>query len=692
MKYFYPMCKTCILQFAFILQTFVYCSFTSAASDEKPESSSFQLREITVISGSAINQTLFDTPISLAHLEQELDSIQAEHANEVFISTANTWISRGDGQEHLTAIRSPVFTGPGSCGNFYIAEDGIAVRAAGFCNANQVLETFYENANAIEVFRGPHSSVFGANALFGGINVITPQRNHDSNLSVSAGSFDKYQFNWQTHFGNTSFFGNANSSNSAREKAGFKQNKFGFKNYVDLSDWQISNSLTVMQHSQNTAGFIEGEDSYFSKQAREANPTPDAYRDIESLRAYSRWSLEQAHSELIITPYARYNNMEFLMHFVPWQPVEKNGHYSFGVQNRYISYISREFSFSLGLDAELSSGFLEEEQFGDAPFAQDRFPRGVHYDFDVDALSTALFSQFNYQFLPNYSLHGSLRYDYVSYDYKNNVAQGFACSPGTLGCRFYRPESREDSFAKPSLRLSIQRTIGSNLRVFLNAARAFRAPQANELYRLQAEQENQAIEAPTLTSAETGMRFDFENTFAAVTFFSMTQRDGIYQNNDREYLTGLSTTHEGVEYELGYSPLANLKFNIAGSYARHQYRNDPTILSVNAMIKENIIDTAPQHMLTSSVDWQINKELGFYLRVHKLGEYFLDPENAHIYAGHTLADAQIKYLLNKNWQFLLSIKNLFDRHYAERADFAFGEYRYFPGLPRRATITTRLAF
>ena len=32
--------------------------------------------------------------------------------------TAGVWLSRGSGQEHLTAIRSPVLAGAGSCGDF----------------------------------------------------------------------------------------------------------------------------------------------------------------------------------------------------------------------------------------------------------------------------------------------------------------------------------------------------------------------------------------------------------------------------------------------------------------------------------------------------------------------------------------------------------------------------------------------
>jgi hypothetical protein len=35
--------------------------------------------------------------------------------------------------------------------------------------------------------------------------------------------------------------------------------------------------------------------------------------------------------------------------------------------------------------------------------------------------------------------------------------------------------------------------------------------------------------------------------------------------------------------------------------------------------------------------------------------------------------------------------NLFDAEYADRADFAFGSYRYFPAMPRHLYLGVRLA-
>ena len=41
------------------------------------------------------------------------------------------------------------------------------------------------------------------------------------------------------------------------------------------------------------------------------------------------------------------------------------------------------------------------------------------------------------------------------------------------------------------------------------------------------------------------------------------------------------------------------------------------------------------------------------------------------------------------WQGAIRITNLLDENYAERADFAFGNYRYFPGRDRAVFLEIR---
>ncbi|SVA50120.1 uncharacterized protein METZ01_LOCUS102974, partial [marine metagenome] len=64
---------------------------------------------------------------------ETLKLVRANHVHEALVRIPGVWVSRGSGQEHLTAIRSGVLTGPGACGGFLFLEDGIPIRPAGFC-------------------------------------------------------------------------------------------------------------------------------------------------------------------------------------------------------------------------------------------------------------------------------------------------------------------------------------------------------------------------------------------------------------------------------------------------------------------------------------------------------------------------------------------------------------------------------
>ena len=152
------------------LKVFV-CLFLSLIANQLSATS---LEEVVVVA-SKTKKTLGDTANSISVLRYEdLIRVSPVHINELLQRTPGVWISRGNGQESLTSVRSPVLTGAGSCGAFLVMQDGVSLRAPGFCNVNQLFEGPNEIAERIEVFRGPNSSVYGSNAVHGVINIITP--------------------------------------------------------------------------------------------------------------------------------------------------------------------------------------------------------------------------------------------------------------------------------------------------------------------------------------------------------------------------------------------------------------------------------------------------------------------------------------------------------------------------------------
>ena len=65
-----------------------------------------------------------------------------------------------------------------------------------------------------------------------------------------------------------------------------------------------------------------------------------------------------------------------------------------------------------------------------------------------------------------------------------------------------------------------------------------------------------------------------------------------------------------------------------------------------------------------------------------MDEYFTDEANLHKYDGHDLFNLRASYKVNDLLSVYGRVLNLADTAYADRADFGFGNDRYFPGDER----------
>jgi Outer membrane receptor for ferric coprogen and ferric-rhodotorulic acid len=69
-----------------------------------------------------------------------------------------------------------------------------------------------------------------------------------------------------------------------------------------------------------------------------------------------------------------------------------------------------------------------------------------------------------------------------------------------------------------------------------------------------------------------------------------------------------------------------------------------------------------------------------------VGGYYVDPNNEHRYTGHRLVNLRADMQVRPKIKLSVIATNLLDTAYAERADFGFGQYRYFVGEPRSVVL------
>ncbi len=281
------------------------------------------------------------------------------HINEVMQRVSGTWISRGNGQEHLTAIRSPVLTGAGGCGAFLMAQDGISLRATGFCNVNELFEANSEQAGHIEVLKGPGSALYGSNAMHGVINLLSPPVQPLGRVSIEAGPDQFLRGKLSTSNERLRLDLNLARDEGYKADSGFDQQKGTVQLKHSLAGADAITRLSFSNLNQETAGFVQGFEAYKDEILKTSNPNPEAFRDARSVRLHSELTYELSGSTLILKPYFRYTDMTFIQHFLPGQPLEENGHRSLGVQSAW--YLD-DGKWIVGADIERTNGHLTEFQ------------------------------------------------------------------------------------------------------------------------------------------------------------------------------------------------------------------------------------------------------------------------------------------------------------------------------------------
>jgi outer membrane receptor protein involved in Fe transport len=647
--------------------------------------------EIVVTAGREAERSLTLIGNTARVGEERLRLLAPTHAAVLGSQAAGTWLARATEQESLPSIRSPVLTGPGSCGAFLMLEDGIPIRPAGFCNVNELFEIVTDQAVAMEVVRGPSGTMYGANALHGTLNFLLPEPGSDSGSALAAElgphHYTRLRASWDgaTPAGPLVAGLSVDNDGDFRADAGYGQAK-GFaklRHAFAGGDLELGFAGTVLD--QETAGFIIGKDAYEDPALRTQNLNPEAYRDADSERLHARW-LPAAGSGLEgsdLRAYLHRSRMDFLQHFLPGKPREENGQWSAGVMASQQRAIGRGAHLTAGLDLEFASGFLEETQSLDS--GQGAIPTGKHYDYEAASYLAAPFAQVELPLATDWSLQAGLRAGYMLYDYDNRMLDGNTRDDGTpctpAPCRFSRPADGSDDFFDLGPELGLLWRLTPELAAYARLTRGFRPPQAAELYRLQAQQSATDLDSETLDSAEVGLHWQTSAARTEIAAFAMKKRHVIFQDSERFNVSDGRTRHLGIELQADLRLPRGLYAGFAGSYAKQTYGFDAATPGGEQVRSGNDIDTAPRTLASARLGIERGAGLAEIEWSH-VGSHYLDVGNLATYGGHNLLNLRTAWRLSPALALTARLNNLADEYYAERADFAFGSYRYFPGRDR----------
>lgn len=624
--------------------------------------------------------------------EQEIDLVRADHITDVINRLPGVMIQRGNGQEHLTSIRSPVLNGGAGAGSFLYLEDGVPMRAAGFANVNGLMEANSEQAGGIEVVKGPGSALYGSNAVHGLINVLSraPSADLERSIDVSAGPHDLYKFKGTVSdtIGNQAYRFSLNGTTDGGwiDDSGFDQQKMTFRHDYFGENDTIKTVFNAANLNQETAGYENGFEAYKDTAESKTNGNPEAYRDVKSARLSVRWDHDLSEdSYFSLTPYVRHTEMNFLMHFLPGTPVEDNEHDSVGLLAAYYKDLPGGHKVIVGTDFEYTEGSLSEVQTDPNTYTFGKYVPGVHYDYDVDSTVIAPYVHTEWKLAEATRLTAGLRYEHTRYEYDNKTADGLT------GTKIYRPADRDDTFDNFSPKLGLVQSLSDDTSAFINLARGNRAPQTTDLYR-QRKESNNVLQADseTVDSLEVGVRKMGAGIQYEVSTFYMKKKDYFFRTRFDNNVPDGKTKHYGVELS-AFLPLGE-QFDLGGSFtfARHQYEFDNSDASI---VDGNDIDTAPRHIGNVRLGWNFMAQSRAELEWVHVGQYYTDEGNEHTYEGHDLLNLRATHSVTSSVTVYGRISNLLNTEYAERADYSgFVGDRYFVGEERGVHVGASYSF
>jgi outer membrane receptor protein involved in Fe transport len=162
-------------------------------------------------------------------------------------------------------------------------------------------------------------------------------------------------------------------------------------------------------------------------------------------------------------------------------------------------------------------------------------------DFKVDVNNQALYTQANWQALPNLNLVGGARYDWIGYDFDNKLVPSKVTGA---------PDEKR-SFHKASPQLGFVWNISPELDLYSNWSQGFVPPEVSSLYGANLVTPN--LKEATFNNIDAGLRFKVldDRLDGEITLYRLQGKDEVLSytkpDNTREPRNAGKTLHQGIE-------------------------------------------------------------------------------------------------------------------------------------------------
>lgn len=194
------------IYFLFVFTAFACLLTTGQVWAQQPDQEELlnmsleELMDIQVVNVSKVNlENLSEVPSAVTVISAEqIANSGAKNMEEVLRTVPGFDVVRTSYDPSTNLGVRGLYSTQGTNNKILFMIDDHPVRSVFFGDATVFIGNYpIENIRQIEIIRGPGSTLFGAGAFLGIINIRTNQPAKNANVSVSAGSFNRYNLNAQ---------------------------------------------------------------------------------------------------------------------------------------------------------------------------------------------------------------------------------------------------------------------------------------------------------------------------------------------------------------------------------------------------------------------------------------------------------------------------------------------------------------
>jgi iron complex outermembrane receptor protein len=685
-------------------------SYSSVAlADETSSANEVKTLATIVVTASREGESINNTPAAISQITaKDIEDKHATFIGQLLNQTPGVLMNDLGNEQHMMSIRQPITT----AAVYQYLEDGISIRPVGVFNHNALYEVNLAGVDNIEILRGPASSLYGSNAIGGTVNFITkaPTLTPTADIGISASSEGYRRLDvgasntFDTEYGEHGLRLSAYASDrgdSWQDHAESNKQSVTLRHDWRISDvTQIKNIFSYNHLEADMTGSLNVDD--YNKRSGYSYQT-FTYRAVDSTRLSSqinhKWSDQQ---QTQATLYYRDNT------------TEQNPSYNIRTDIRngtptgtYTGQITENAFQSYGLNVQHSVD-LDQVKWVVGAMADHspnqaktndievfRDPTSLVYtgyqqrqllrNFNVDVNNQAIYGQANWQVLPNLNLVGGARYDWISYDFDNQLTPS----------RVTGAPDEKRNFKKASPQLGVVWNITPKMDVYSNWSQGFVPPEVSSLYG--ANLVTPDLDAATFNNIDAGLRFKLldDRLDGEITVYRLQGKDEVISytkaDNTREPRNAGKTLHQGIEIGGTWkiSDAYDQRVKVSGSIAQHEYEEFQPSPVLN--YSGNTMPSSPKSFGT--IEYQIKPipELLLSAEGVYVGSYWINDANTEKYNGHTLLNLRANYR-NNGYEVFGQILNATDVHYAESTSFSNNQVSYTPAAPRTYLLGLRYHF